>query len=104
MTDDERSICGKMNNFFSGLLILVNFADECAEALKKFANLYPASCSPNKHPGTDQEGKVECGTIRLIIPCSKAFAKGVDEKSGVCLRAFQVVLISREWSCPVFKI
>ena len=78
LTKDEQSMCGRMNNFFCGLHLLVNFADICSDSMKKFECL--------KLSGQDkitEEGQSECGTIRLIRTCSKAFAKGVNEKSGV---------------------
>ena len=78
VTKDEQSMCGRMNNFFCGMHLLVHFADICSAFMKNFGCL--------KMSGQDkiaEEGQSECGTIRFIRTCSKAFANGVDEKSGV---------------------
>lgn len=90
MNDIERDTCGRMNNFFCGLHILVNFADVCAEALNKFEKIMFDS-EVVRHGNDECEGvsdgfegkNAESGTIRLIRTAAKAFSRGVDEKSGV---------------------
>ncbi|CAG2254241.1 unnamed protein product [Mytilus edulis] len=73
-----------MNNFFCSLHLLVNFADVCAAALLKFENLHLKNTSENVTDDLDSfSNRSESGTVRLLRTSSKAFGRGVDEKSGV---------------------
>ena len=86
-TNEERSSCTKMNNFFCTLHLLVNFADVCAEALTKFEKHFiEAASQPTDIDEEDDKFSNsfdDCETIGLIRMCCKAFAKGADEQSGV---------------------
>ena len=86
MDENERKVISRMNNFFCGLHLLVGAADACAETLRKFegCTLQGAKVgAENDNKSGDSEVKQqEAGVIRLIRTCSKAFGRGVDEKSG----------------------
>lgn len=71
--------------FFCGLHILVNFADVCAEALLKYESSVEGDNSITQDYDNEEEPQKinQSGTLRLIRTSGKAFARGVDEKSGV---------------------
>ena len=85
INEEEKKACGSMNNFFCGLHILVNFADVCSEALLKYENSVQGDNDVNQDDDEEPQKikQNESGTLRLIRTSSKAFARGVDEKSGV---------------------
>ncbi|KAK3106600.1 hypothetical protein FSP39_023288 [Pinctada imbricata] len=87
MSADERELCGKMHNFFCGLHLLVAIADVCEETLKKFQKnfLDGKDIGSGTKPELKRYHKSESGTLRLLRTCSKSFARGEDEKSGVFL-------------------
>ncbi|XP_033632082.1 uncharacterized protein LOC117293760 [Asterias rubens] len=75
-----------MNNFFCGLHLLVSMAETISASLKEFEDQF----FDGKHPGAPNVPGVggfinhsESRTVRLIRTCTKALAKGGDEKSGV---------------------
>jgi len=86
LSDEEKNICSRMNNFFCSLHLLVNFADVCSETLQKFESSYlKEKPKPVDHEEPDTEWvSSECGTIRLIRTASKAFGRGWMKKV-VCI-------------------
>ena len=86
----------RMNNFFCSLHLLVNFAEMCAEALLKFERLHLKDNSVNKTDNSDAfPNRSKSGTVRLLRTWSKAFGRGVDEKSGV-YKAFDTYLKNKK--------
>ncbi|KAK3091774.1 hypothetical protein FSP39_022550 [Pinctada imbricata] len=87
MSDNERMLCSRMNNFFCGLHLLVGMADACEGSIRKFET----SFLDGKHVGSSVKPELkryhrsESGVLRLIRTGCKAFAIGEDEKNGVSL-------------------
>lgn len=89
MTEDEHRSVSRMNNFFCELHLLVGAADTCAETLRKFETCsFKGEKVGAQSENSDEIVPQEAGVIRLIRTCSKAFGRGVDEKSG-CFLDFQ---------------
>ncbi|XP_056017756.1 uncharacterized protein LOC130053959 [Ostrea edulis] len=89
MTEDEHRSVSRMNNFFCGLHLLVGAADTCAETLRKYeACSFKGEKVGARCEDSDEIVSQEAGVIRLIRTCSKAFGRGMDEKSG-CFLDFQ---------------
>jgi len=40
LSEEERQLCSKLNNFFCGLYLLVGMADTCESTLTKFEKNY----------------------------------------------------------------
>lgn len=86
LSEDERSVTVKVNNFFCGLHLMVNFAECLSPILGLFEKLQeqePAfpETSDDDDPGV-QIYASESKTISFLRFCSKCFGRGVDEKSA----------------------
>ena len=94
LTENEKSVCYRMCNFFCGLHILVNLADVTSKTLKEFE----VKIDVSKKGAAAEPGLVfshsESGTVRLVRTACKAFTRGADEKSGA-YRAFTDYLLSK---------
>ncbi|KAK6180548.1 hypothetical protein SNE40_012681 [Patella caerulea] len=85
---EEKSHCGKINNFFCGLHLLCGMADVCEAGMKKYETgfLDGKEIGSSVRPELKRFHKSESGTLRLLRSCSKAFARGEDEKMEcICL-------------------
>ncbi|KAK3097521.1 hypothetical protein FSP39_010420 [Pinctada imbricata] len=87
MSDNERMLCSRMNNFFCGLHLLVGMADACEGSIRKFETTF----LDGKHVGSSVKPELkryhrsESGVLRLIRTGFKALAIGEDEENGVSL-------------------
>lgn len=101
LSNDQKLICSKVNNFFCALHLLVNMADCTSPILKKFEAVH-ANFESNivDDSETDQESECyfstsEAKTITLMRCCSKCFSCGGDEKCGTYAE-FKVYCSSRD--------
>lgn len=87
LSDQERSLCANMNNFFCGLHLLVGIADTCESTLKVFEKNYldGKDIGSGIKPELKKYHRNESGTLRLLRTVSKCFAIGEDEKNGFSL-------------------
>ena len=88
LSENERTLMSRMNNFFCGLHLLVGMADTCEGTLKKFERTYleGRDIGSGVKPELRKYHRSESGTLRLIRTTSKALAVGEDEKNGVSLQ------------------
>ena len=80
LTDEEKEIMGRLNNFFCGLHSLVHFAEVTDKALKEVETSHFNGKTPAF--STTFSKKSESGVTRLIRTACKSFAFGGDEKTG----------------------
>ncbi|ESO90499.1 hypothetical protein LOTGIDRAFT_164081 [Lottia gigantea] len=87
MGEEDQSIVSRMNNFFCGLRLLVEFADVCESSFKRFEPSYNdgIDIGSETRPELKRFHIAESETLRLMRTCSKSFARGEDEKNGVYL-------------------
>ncbi|XP_046565768.1 uncharacterized protein LOC124274447 [Haliotis rubra] len=78
----EQESLGNMHNFYCGLHLLVNLADQSASTLSQ----YEAKIA--------KSSRSESEVVNLIRMCCKAFSRGGDEKSG-CYELMTLFLESR---------
>ena len=92
-TEEQKHACSKINNFFCGLHLLVNFAECASPALKEFDALYKDQGESdvigeleNEFQADERDeiflSKFDGQELTLLRFCAKSFARGVDEKSG----------------------
>jgi hypothetical protein len=92
-TEEQKNACSKINNFFCGLHLLVNFAECASPALKEFDALYKDQGESdvigeleNEFQADERDeiflSKFDGQVLTLLRFCAKSFARGVDEKSG----------------------
>lgn len=81
MSADEQLAISKLNNFFCALHALVHMAESANSCIK----LVEEATFEGNPPIFDPSFKTasESGSVRLLRTCSKAFACGGDEKSGI---------------------
>lgn len=89
----ERNSCTKLNNFYCGLHLLVNFAELADHVVNEYEK-----CVLDQPIGAESKSetarfskKSESGTIRLIRTTSKCLARGADDKSG-CFADFRTFI------------
>ena len=94
LTAIEKETLFKMNNFYCGLHMLVNFAELCDKVVKTFHN----NTYENETLGAESRPETaifskrdESGPIRLVRTACKCIARGADEKSG-CYIDFKTFL------------
>lgn len=94
LSDAERSITSKVNNFFCGLHLLVNFAECLSPILKLFEKMQETESSLQDNFSDEDEApeiqvfSTDSKTISFLRFCGKCFGRGVDEKSG-CYSSFR---------------
>ncbi|XP_046550545.1 uncharacterized protein LOC124260311 [Haliotis rubra] len=77
MSNEEKSNCSKINNFFCGLHLLINFAEVTNQVLKK----YETACE-ELSTGVNKTKPGESGAVKFIRTSCKALARRGDAKSG----------------------
>ena len=76
---EQQSVC-RLAHFFCGLHSLAHMAETAEATIKRIEDdILPTTAA--EHGGLYKRS--EAATIRLVRTCSKAFAAGADEKSGV---------------------
>ncbi|CAC5358011.1 unnamed protein product [Mytilus coruscus] len=93
LTIGEQTSTVKVNNFFCGLHLLVNFAECLSPILLQFERMQeketviPETSDDEDRPDI-QIYAFDAKTISFLRFCGKCFGRGVDEKSG-CYSAFK---------------
>ncbi|CAC5355667.1 unnamed protein product [Mytilus coruscus] len=86
LSNAERSMTSKVNNFFCGLHLLVNFAECLSPILKLFEKMQETESSlQDNFSGEDEAPEIQVfstdsKTISFLRFCGKCFGRGVDEK------------------------
>jgi hypothetical protein len=94
LTDAERSLAAKVNNFFYGLHLLVNFAECLSPILLLYVKIQESESSLQDISDDDNEStpiqiySSESKTISFLRFCGKCFGRRGDEKNG-CYSAFR---------------
>jgi len=92
LSEAEQETLSRLNNFYCGLHILVNFAEDLDGVIKWFeASTKEGPLGAEGYTETANFTKnEESGAVRLVRTASKCLARGGDEKSGcyVDLKAF----------------
>ena len=102
MSEDEQEKCGRMNNFFCGMHLLVSLAEQSDAIMKVWENLVFGDVLVGASSVSGMSvGKSESGTVRLIRTVCKAVQDRGCEKSGkpVWFREFVKATFGHECVC-----
>ena len=96
LTEDEQTKLVKLNNFYCGLHLLVNFAEIADSVILRYEKLVQeVPVGAGSHPETARFiSKSESASIRLLRTTAKCLAKGADEKNG-CYKDFHSFMLSK---------
>jgi len=93
LSAEEQQSLTKLNNFYCGLHLLVNFAEVSDKVISDYEkSILDVPIGAGAKTETARfVSKEESGAIRLIRTASKCFARGADEKNG-CYRDFRTFI------------
>lgn len=96
LSDAEQETLSRLNNFYCGLHILVNFAEVSDGIIKRFeASTKEGPLGAEGYTETANfTKKEESGAVRLVRTASKCLARGGDDKSG-CYVDFKTFLTDK---------
>ncbi|KAJ8314574.1 LOW QUALITY PROTEIN: hypothetical protein KUTeg_006724 [Tegillarca granosa] len=91
LTDNQKMLCSKVNNFFCSLHLMVNMAECASPILKKFEKMNVSPSDDDISDEDDDDSNMipssEARVMTLLRFCSKCFSCGGDENQ-VCIKFF----------------